>query len=199
MQRKILKKKVSAKIKDGKLVNKRHEQIFRAASRLIQEKGYHRTTLRNISKETGISLGNLYDYITTKEDILYIVHEKAARMVAKSLDGAINEFDEPAEKLKVMVEKELETMDKYQDLIMSIYQETHALSKPSIRSMLRSEEAHTGRFRKILEEGIAKGVFKRCNTVALSNIIKMMIDCWVLRRWALRGKVSLDENEAGDC
>jgi AcrR family transcriptional regulator len=197
MAKETFRKKISTKIKNSKLVEERHEQIFQAASKLIQKKGYHMTTLRDLSKETGISLGNLYDYITTKEDILYMIHEKAAQMVLEVVSQRMGDVRNPVEKLREMIERELEAMDRYQDLVMTIYQESHSLSKPSLRTMLRSEEAHIGRFKEVIEEGVETGVFKKANPIMLANIIKMMIDCWVLKRWDLRGKVSLEEMKQG--
>jgi AcrR family transcriptional regulator len=195
--KRTFKKKISTRIKNSKLVEERHEQIFQAASKLIQKKGYHMTTLRDLSKETGMSLGNLYDYIATKEDILYMVHEKAGQMVLGVMSQGMGDIRNPVEKLREMIERELEAIDRYQDLVMTIYQESHSLSKPSLRTMLRSEEAHTGKFREVIEEGIKLGVFKEANPVMLANVIKMMIDCWVLKRWNLRGKVSLEEMKQG--
>jgi AcrR family transcriptional regulator len=197
MPKRAFTRKISTRIKNSKLVEERHEQIFQAASKLIQKKGYHMTTLRDLSKETGISLGNLYDYIATKEDVLYMVHEKAAQMVLGVTSQGMGDIRNPVEKLREMIEKELEAIDRYQDLVMTIYQESHSLSKPSLRTMLRSEEAHTGKFREVIEEGIKLGVFKEANPVMLANVIKTMIDCWVLRRWNLRGKVSLEEMKQG--
>jgi len=197
MAEKTFRKKISTRIKNSKLVEERHEQIFQAASKLIRKKGYHMTTLRDISRETGISLGNLYDYIETKEDILYIVHEKAAEMVTGILSQGMGDVRDPVQRLKQMIEQELQMIDRYQDLVMTIYQESHSLSKPSLRTMLRSEEVHIGKFKEVIEEGIELGVFKEANPVMLTNIIKMMIDCWVLKRWNLRGKVSLEEIKQG--
>ena len=192
-----IRKKISTKIKNAKLVEERREQIFRAASKLIRKKGYHMTTLRDISRETGISLGNLYDYISTKEDILYIVHEKAAEMITGILNQGLGDIKDPVQRLEQMIEIELETMDKYQDLIMTIYQESHSLSRLSLKTILGSEEIHIGRFKKVIEEGINSGVFKQGNPLMLANMIKMMIDCWVLKRWNIRGKVSLEEMKQG--
>ncbi len=195
--KRTFKKKISTRIKNSKLVEERHEQIFRAASKLIKKKGYHRTTMRDISKETGISLGNIYDYIRTKEDILYLFHEKVAQIIVNEMNEMARESGGPIQKLKKMIGKELETRDKYQDLIMAIYQESHSLSKPSLRAMLINEEAYMERFQKVLKEGIDLGVFKPGNPTMLANIIKMMIECWVLKRWTLRGKVSLEEMKQG--
>ncbi len=197
MAKKTFRKKISTRIKNSRLVEERHEQIFQAASKLIQKKGYHMTTLRDLSKETGISLGNLYDYITTKEDILYLVHERAAQMVRGAVNQEMSDAKDPVQKLRHMIERELEAMHRYQNLVMTIYQESHSLSKPSLGTMLRSEEAHIGRFKEVIEEGIEAGLFKKANPVMLANMIKMMIDCWVLKRWDLRGKVSLEEMKQG--
>ncbi len=40
---------------------------------LFQEKGFHRATTREIAKAAGFSIGTLYEYIRTKEDVLYLV------------------------------------------------------------------------------------------------------------------------------
>jgi AcrR family transcriptional regulator len=197
MLRRSFKRKISTKIKNSQLVEERHEQIFQAAFKLIKKKGYHMTTLRDISKETGISLGNLYDYIATKEDILYIVHEKAAETIAKTLSQGMADVRDPVQKLNQMIEKELLTMDRYQDLIMLLYQESHSLNKPSLRAMLKSEEVQIGRFIKVIEEGIKLGKIREANPVMLANMIKMMIDSWVLKRWSLRGRVTLEEMKQG--
>ena len=193
MSKASFQKKIPSVIKNPRLIKERRNQIFEAASRLFSKKGYHVTGLRELSKEAGISLGNLYNYINTKEDILYIIHQKAAEMILEAVNQETSEVSDPVEKLKEMIEIELLTMDRYQDLILLIYQESHALSKKSLRSLLRGEEMHIRRFQKVLEEGMKKGVFKRSNSIMLANLIKMMIDCWVLKRWALRGKVSLEE------
>ena len=193
MSKASFQKKIPSIIKNPDLIRERRNQIFEGASRLFTKKGYHVTGLRELSKETGISLGNLYNYINTKEDILYIIHQKAAEMILEAIDQETSDVNDPVEKLKEMIEIELLTMDKYQDLILLIYQESHALSKKSLRSLLRGEEMHIRRFQKVLEEGMKKGVFKRSNSILLANLIKMMIDSWVLKRWALRGKVSLEE------
>ena len=47
--------------------------MIQGAVKLFKEKGFHRTTTREIAKEAGFSIGTLYEYIRTKEDVLYLV------------------------------------------------------------------------------------------------------------------------------
>jgi len=192
-----LNRKIPSKIKNNDLVDKRREQIFQATSKLIRKKGFHKTTMRDISKESGISLGNLYDYIRKKEDILYLFHDRVAQIIVNEMKEMGEDPGGPVQKLRKLIEGELETRDRYQDLIMTIYQESHSLSKASLKSLLINEEANMERYQQVIKEGIEIGVFKQANPAMLANLIKMMIECWVLRRWTLRGKVSLEEMKKG--
>jgi len=63
-------------VQDKDLVAQRHDEIFRAASRVFISRGYHTATVREIAQEAGLSLGGLYSYIRTKEGILYLVFDK---------------------------------------------------------------------------------------------------------------------------
>ncbi len=193
MKKYVEEKKIRSVVKNPQLIQKRQEQIFNAAVTLFQKKGYHVTGLRELSRESGMSLGNLYNYINTKEDVLSIVHQKTAEKVLQAIDEKTSNVTDPVEKLTEMIEIELSTMNKYADLILLLYQEGHALNKKSIRYLLSQEQKHIQRFQKVLEDGMAKGVFRPCNSIVMSNLIKMMIDSWVLKRWSFRGKASLKE------
>ena len=55
--------------------NDKKERLLKAAQSLIHRQGFHHTTLAAISEESGVSLGNMYYYFKTKEDILAAVTE----------------------------------------------------------------------------------------------------------------------------
>jgi len=189
--------KIPTNIKNATLVVKRREQIFNAVIHLFSKKGYHSTTLREISKESGITLGNLYDYISTKEDILSIIQEKATQAVMDAISKEREEHLDPVEKLKNLINSELNAMDKYQELILIIYQESHAMGKETLHSLLQGERKHLREYERIIEEGILEGLFKPVNPRTLANMIKILIDAWVIKRWDLREKVRIEEMRKG--
>jgi AcrR family transcriptional regulator len=45
------------------------ERILAAASRLFTRQGFHGTSTRDIAAQAGVSLGNIYNYFSTKEEI----------------------------------------------------------------------------------------------------------------------------------
>lgn len=186
-------KKIPTTIKNPNLIRERQDRIFKAALKLFSKSGYYKTSLRQLSKETGISLGNIYDYIGKKSDILHLLYQKLAELSSELWESRINSFTDPVAKLRIMIEAELEILDRYQDLVMVIYQESHAMDKLTLRTTLSNEELRNKFYKRVLDEGIESGVFSPCNTVAAANIIKLMIDSWVLRRWALHSKVDVNE------
>ncbi|HEX2386459.1 MAG TPA: TetR/AcrR family transcriptional regulator [Candidatus Binatia bacterium] len=52
------------------------EAILKCAAKIFAEKGYHSTSIRDISRETGMSLAGLYYYFRTKEELLFLIQER---------------------------------------------------------------------------------------------------------------------------
>jgi AcrR family transcriptional regulator len=52
-------------------------KIIEAAERLFVERGYVETTMQDVVREAGTSIGNLYFYFENKDDLLHAVVEKA--------------------------------------------------------------------------------------------------------------------------
>ena len=54
-------------------MSKREQEIIAAAAQVFKEKGYHAATTRDIAAEVGIQQATLYYYISSKEELLYLV------------------------------------------------------------------------------------------------------------------------------
>jgi AcrR family transcriptional regulator len=50
--------------------------ILKTAAKIFAEKGFHHTSVRDISRATKMSLSGLYYYFTTKEELLYLIQER---------------------------------------------------------------------------------------------------------------------------
>jgi len=185
-------RQIPTNIKNKSLVKKRRQQIYDAAMKLFPQKGYSATTLREISKESGIALGNIYDYIRTKEDILYIIQEKATEMIENFIliqDSNSN----PKERLIKLINCEIDMVYKYQNEIMLIYQESHTWSKDLLYNSLANEKRRIKHYERVIAQGIKEGVFKSFNPRIIANMIVMVVNTWVLRRWDIPKKVNIEE------
>jgi AcrR family transcriptional regulator len=107
-------------VKNPHLVQKRREQIVLAAINLFAQKGFHKTTLRNLAEQTGLSQASIYDYVGSKEDIFFLIHELAASSAMEAMTKSLEQVSAPLEKLRRMIRAEFSTMDKLADAIMLI-------------------------------------------------------------------------------
>ena len=120
-------------IKNKALVEKRRGQIVLAAIKLFSKKGFHQTTLRELSDEAGVSCGNIYDYVGSKNDIFYLIHEYLCDKAFDELNRAVEMVGDPCEKLRRMIRAEFNLMDQWSDGILLLYQEGHVLKKPFLK------------------------------------------------------------------
>ena len=187
--------KTHTTIRDKALVKKRREQIIRAAIKKFSEKGFHKTTLRELAEEAGIGAGTIYEYIRAKEEIFFLIHDFAADLVEDALDKSIQNIKDPIEKLRRLVRAEFNIMAEWADAILLLYQESHILSPKYLQKLLLREREHLSKYEIVIEECISSGLCRKCNARVYANLIKIMIDMWVIKRWDLRGKVDRLEAE----
>ncbi|WP_331457675.1 TetR/AcrR family transcriptional regulator [Desulfosarcina widdelii] len=174
----------------------RRRQIVDASVNLFIEKGFHKTTTRQIAKASGISIGSLYEYIATKEDVLYLVcdaiHAEIERGVADALKRARNGRNPLAE----VIREYFMVCHRMNDHILLIYQETQSLPNKYQRAVLENEIRITGIFTGVLAGLIESGDLPRISPRQLDLVahnISVLGHMWTFRRWFLANHYSIDE------
>lgn len=185
-------RRIETVVRNRELVDQRHEQIFRAASRVFISRGYHRATVREIAEEAGLSLGSLYSYIRTKEDILYLVFDKLTTTLRENIHQAIEGIADPAEQMRAALRADLQTTEQYQDEILLMYQETKSLDRESLHAVLSREAEYVRFFEDILKAGYARGVFRGDPRLS-ADVLAYLCSILALRRWNLRRRFVSDE------
>jgi len=143
--------------------------------------------VREISKASGLTIGNLYDYITKKEDVLYLVFDIFHSIWVNRLEEErVFEIEDPVEQLKTAIQKMLELVDEQREMVLVMYTESKSLPKYFLKVILEKECGHVGSFEKILKRGIEKGVFKIKDPFLVANIIVYLLSLEPLRGWNLR-------------
>src|SRR3954464_7956466 len=112
------KREVLASVKDERLVEKRRDQMIKGAVSLFKEKGFHRTTTREIAKAAGFSIGTLYEYIGSKEDVLYLVVDYIYEEFQENLQKEIGQSKGTLEDLKRAIAYFYRLMDGMQDEVL---------------------------------------------------------------------------------
>ncbi|MDB9822820.1 TetR/AcrR family transcriptional regulator [Deltaproteobacteria bacterium] len=180
---------VFASTKNALLVENRHQQIVDGACRLFLKKGYHPTTTREIAKACGMSIGQLYHYISCKDDVLYLVHKHTQKVWHEYLNKAdLVQIDDPVQKLKKALYYSLEFMIDNRKLIQFIYSESKYLDKKYLRIVLKMDYNNVvGFWRNLLEE-VNKTIPIKGDPDFLCSIISYLLAFFALRGWTLAEK-----------
>jgi AcrR family transcriptional regulator len=181
-------KHIESRVKDKQLIEVRRMEIVKAAVELFVHKGFHRTTVREIAQKFGMSVGTLYEYIRTKEDILYLVCDYIHTSVSERVKPSLETTGDTVERLRNAIKSYYAIVDEMQDYVIFLYQETKSLSYNARKYIFKSEEEMTSIFEEIILQGIEDGTFsiskKDVNFIA--NEIMVTAQMWAFRRWILQ-------------
>ena len=145
------KRQVKSSVKDESLIEKRREQMIRGAVKLFKEKGFHRTTTSEIAKAAGFSIGTLYEYIRTKEDVLYLVCDSIYNEVLNRLSTLPIEQG-TIDGLQAAINQYFRLIDDMSDEFLVMYQEAKSLPKDALQYVLKKEMEMAAIFEDILAD-----------------------------------------------
>ena len=137
------------------LVADRRAHIASAAARVFRAKGFHNATIRDVAIAAGLSQGSLYNYVRSKDDILYLVHQDLTAGYAADVEDAIAGIAEPRARLRAALAAFTHAMAERHADIALIYQETHALGDESRRAVLAQTNGFIQRFEQLIADARA--------------------------------------------
>lgn len=177
---------VPTEVKDKALVNKRRRQIVDASVALFVANGFHKTTTRQIARATGMSIGSLYEYVSTKEDILYLVCDAIHAEMEAQVDAVLTNKVPGLEALCQAVRGYFTVCDQMSDHLLLIYQVTQFLPAKWMARVLANEIRVTGIFKTLLERIVAAGEVQGVDSRRIDLVahnIAVLGHAWSFRRW----------------
>lgn len=137
----------------------RREIILEAASRLFSTKGYHGTTIRDISDASGILSGSLYAHIKSKEDLLFEITNYGAEAFLTSLEPIVKGPGSAEEKLRRGLAAHIRVVADNLEAATVFFHEWQGLSDERRAMIQEKRDAYEALWARILEEGMVRGEF----------------------------------------
>jgi AcrR family transcriptional regulator len=191
----IRKRQVKASVKDERLIQKRRDQMIKGAVTLFKQKGFHGTTTREIAKAAGFSIGTLYEYIRTKEDILFLVIDSIYEHVSERLGKDLAQQKGTVNSLKFGIAHYITIVNEMQTEFLVLYQETKSLSRDAQHYIFEKETEMLHMFERLIKKCVDSGelhLSEREVTMLAHNIF-VLGQMWGFRRWALHKEYTLQE------
>src|SRR5205809_1269175 len=128
------------------------ELILRTAARIFAEKSYHSTSMRDISRATGVSLAGLYHYCKSKEELLFLIQDHCFGRVLERLEERINRNTDPFEKLRIFIDNHLSFFAANMAEMKVLSHEAESLAGDLHKHVSTKKERYAKLARKILRE-----------------------------------------------
>jgi AcrR family transcriptional regulator len=172
MPRKTTKRKISSlsadqianiptTIKNAERVAHRRTELIDVATKLFLERGFYNTSIRDIVRACSFNIASLYMYVSSKEDILYLVAQDLMNNIARELSETVLVPNSPKKSLEAAFGSYCRIADRLRRPIRLLYREVSSLP-PELRSNVLGTVANVvSFFERIVEQGIASGEFHK--------------------------------------
>jgi len=166
---------------------KRKKELLEAAIKVFAQKGYADTTMDNIAKDAKVSKGMLYEYFSSKEDLLVEIFNYFQEVTSLKLIEKMSSAKNSMEQLKIFMEYSFDVYTEMSDLMNILFvfwaegiikKSENKLDITDVYNKYRDFVA------EMIDLGIDNGEFKKVDTYTFSSIILGAMDGLCLQ-WVL--------------
>lgn len=172
--------------------NSARGRLLMQAAHLFRDKGYERTTVRDLAAAVGIQSGSIFHHFRTKEEILRAVMTEAILVNTERMRTRRDCAPDTVSALRALIECELESINGETGEAMAVLvYEWRSLSPESQAAILKLRDVYEGLWMETLERARSEGliqadpfVLRRFLTGALS---------WTITWYRQGGDMTLED------
>src|SRR6201987_3023430 len=107
--------------------NRRLAEILNHATEVFCRKGYEGASMRDLARESGMSLAGLYYYFESKERLLYLIQKHTFTTIVQRLKARLDGVSESEERIRIFILNHLEYFLANQAAMKVLSHEAEAL------------------------------------------------------------------------
>nr|WP_295832234.1 TetR/AcrR family transcriptional regulator [uncultured Azospirillum sp.] len=163
-------------------------RIVETTLTLANRKGFHSTSLRDLTEQSGLSMGALYAYFDSKDTLLMMILGQVVGVVEEVLghppDGLAND---PAGRLRWLLRTHLFLTETMHPWFVFAYMEAKSFPKEGRDLAVSSEMMTESMIADALADGVARGLFAvpdgmMDDATMTAALIKPMLQDWYVKR-----------------
>jgi AcrR family transcriptional regulator len=174
------------------------EKILAATFAISATSGFDRMSLRDLSRQTGMSMGSIYSCISKKEDIALMIADivrlssELTRQHAKQSDSLWSKFEQS-------IRFHLYATTVLQPWYFFLYFETRCLPQEQQRESKQIELDGIKSFEAHIQSGVDAGEFYTGDARMVANTIVVLLQDWYLKPWKTlspwKANISVEQQE----
>lgn len=164
--------------------------IVRVATRLFGSRGYVETTMDDIAAGANITKRTLYRYVSSKQEILMLIHEHFLDTADKSIRTTGDDAFE--ERFREFVRSYVGVVVKFQRAVRVFFEEQHNLQPEARASVVARRDAFERPLRQMLVDAQQSGECRPGSVPVMSASILGAL-ATTYRWYSNRGDLTIDE------
>ena len=151
------------------------DHILLHAARIFAEHGFEGTSIRDISRSTGVSLAGLYYYFDSKQKLLFLIQNNTFRYIVNRLEVRLDGLSDPLLRLHVLIHNHVEYFLSHPNEMKVLSHEEGALEEPYHKEVAAIKRRYYSIARQIVEDLVSTGLAPELNhRVAVLGLFGMM-------------------------
>lgn len=169
-------------VKRGEVALDNLEKIFIATFRLANTVGFPVMTLRDLCRETGLSMGGLYTYIQSKDQLAAMI-EDLVRHVTEMLPAWFAHVTTPLAQVESIVRANIFLAEIFQPWLYFVFLESRTLQPAQREDAKASELFIQSHLARLI---ITIGVLSPESSELIAAHCMSLVQDWHLKRWKFR-------------
>jgi AcrR family transcriptional regulator len=174
------------------LPDERLEEIKTAAVKWFYRRGYEGTDLRLIARDVDLHPSSFYNYIKSKEELLYLIMKDGLVLVQEGLDHALADVTDPVDRLRSAIRWHVLHHARRRYVGWTSQTEFRALKGRFRANILALRDEYEAKWISLLEEGIESGHIQPLDTRVVAYGILTMGQA-VSRWFNPRGRMTAEQ------
>lgn len=173
--------KDKVQVQKEKIAVEKLKVIVKATFRLSNQKGFALMSLRDLSEETGMSMGSLYAYIGSKGQLAEMIHQFLPHMFDICIGTQLDKSEPSRRQLEKLVRGHIFITECLQPWFFFAFMETKHLSR-SIKELAKDNEAKSEvLLQQIIQQGELEKKFVPTDKFLTSMMIKNLLQSWYVK------------------
>lgn len=169
-------------------LEQRRGEVLAAAGRLFARKGFFKTGMADIAKESEFAVGSLYQFFKNKDAIYVALLEEKFEEYLATLRSRVDRENGAVEKIQALIQVQLQFFEKHRDFFR-IYATEGGGADCSVKGrpgerIVQQYEAYLSLITGVMDHGIKAGIYKTLDARDLatlfSGMMKSVIHQWII-------------------
>jgi AcrR family transcriptional regulator len=171
------------KVKRTNVALRNLERIITATLRISNRTSFHSMSLRDLSREADMSMGSLYTYIGSKEQLSVMILEHVLFLVDTVLTPPTGAAVTARERLRRLLRTHVYLSEVMQPWFFFAYMEAKTFDRRGRRMAIGNELRTERLIAECVAAGQAAGDFASADPTMTASLVKPLLQDWYLKCW----------------